>query len=391
MDRVAHTSPLPNTDERHAPWPVECGLSAGACSMLRATDMGDMLFAEAFEVWLGERLIVAPGSGPGMVGVFYLAPRTIKDYRACAAALGKFFGCLKVRDIHAGHLRKYQQARAYCDKDVASWSKPCGANRIRKEVALLLCILRDAQVWNKEDDRSFRRIRRVESDVSRAMQPEEQKRFLAVAASREEWQLILWYALVALQTTASTNELRALRIGDVLLEQRLLHVRAAHAKNKYRIRTIPLETEEVVWALSRLIERARMLGASAPHHFLFPIQEAKGRYDPNRSMSDSGLYKRWRALRSAAGLEWLRPYDLRHTAITRMAEAGVPIQVIMSFAGHMTLTMQQHYTAISMMAKRGWARIVWEESAKIGPGRSGANQYSNGREANFFDVIKETA
>jgi hypothetical protein len=49
------------------------------------------------------------------------------------------------------------------------------------------------------------------------------------------------------------------------------------------------------------------------------------------------------------------------TGITRMAEAGVPIQVIMSFAGHMTMRMQLHYTTISMQAKRKWAEDTWSQ------------------------------
>jgi integrase len=69
------------------------------------------------------------------------------------------------------------------------------------------------------------------------------------------------------------------------------------------------------------------------------------------------------------GLNWLRPYDLRHTAITRMAEAGVPIHVIMSFAGHMSAKMQLHYTSISMASKREWAQRAfemptWEQTAQ---------------------------
>jgi integrase len=331
--------------------------------MLNQSLTADMLFPDAFDLWLSWRIIAPPEGMEIFADRSCLAPKTVKDMRTCAKALGKFFAHLKLGQIHVGHLREYQRCRAYCDHSAGDWQRPCGANRIRKEIALLLRILRDAHLWGDTEKSVFRPIRRIEVDVPRAMQPDEQVRFLTVAASRMEWQFIHWYSILALQTTASTNELRSLRLGDVLLSQGLLQIRREGAKNKFRIRTIPLETQQVVWALEMLIERARTLGAAAPHHYLFPIQEAKGHYDPNRPMSDSGLKKRWNAVRVAAGLDWLRPYDLRHTAITRMAEAGTPIQVIMSFAGHMTLRMQQHYTAISLMAKRKWARASWEEEA----------------------------
>ncbi len=325
----------------------------------------DLLFPEAFRLWIAHRTIEGANTQAS-----YLGRRTLRDYHACAGALSRFFWRLRLSDIHPGHLREYQRARAVCDKSVCggvcgAWQRPCGANRIRKEIALLLRILRAGKCWSDVDQLSFQPLRAEESDIPRAMQPDEQQRFLAMAASRAEWQFIHWYSILALQTTASTNELRALHLGDVLLEQNILQIRSEGAKNKYRIRTIPLETEEVIWALERMIERARSLGSAAPHHYLFPIQESKGHYNPTRPMSDSGLKKRWNAVRQAAGLSWLRPYDLRHTAITRMAEAGVPVQVIMSFAGHMTLRMQQHYTTISLVSKRKWARATWEEAAPL--------------------------
>lgn len=346
--------------------------------MLHQSLKADMPFPEAFKVWLAWRTMVRPEGTLQFSDASYLAPKSIKDYRTCATALEKFFGRLKLGEIHAGHLRAYQAARAYCDKSVGDWEKPCGANRIRKEIALLKRILRDARLWGADEDSFFQPLRPVESDVCRAMDAEEQARFLRAAASREKWQFIFWYATLALQTTASTNELRNLRIGDVLLQQGILQIRREGAKNKYRIRTIPLETPEVVFALEWLLARARELGATAPHHYLFPIQASKGKYDPCRGMSDSGLKKRWAEVRSAANLNWLRPYDLRHTAITRMAEAGAPIQVIMSFAGHMTVRMQQHYTAISLMARRQWARAAWEEQPANPARKKGPHQESYG-------------
>ena len=69
-------------------------------------------------------------------------------------------------------------------------------------------------------------------------------------------------------------------------------------------------------------------------------------------MSNSGMKRLWNEVRKAADVPWLRIHDLRHTAITRMAEAGVPIPVILSMAGHISVRMQQHYTSVSEYAKR---------------------------------------
>jgi integrase len=43
---------------------------------------------------------------------------------------------------------------------------------------------------------------------------------------------------------------------------------------------------------------------------------------------------------------------LRHTAITELAERGVPDSVLKSIAGHITQRMLDHYSHIRMKAKR---------------------------------------
>jgi integrase len=337
----------------------------------------ELCFRDAFEIWIAHRRISSNGI---RIDASYIAPKTDRDYVVCAKALAKFFGRLPLQEIHLGHLAEYQRARALCDTGACkggsgSWAAPAGANCIRKEVALLKRILKAARLWGEEEEECFQPLRAVETDVPRAMTPEEQHRFLHLAASREEWQFIYWYAIVALQTTASTNELRALRLGDILLHEPLIQIRRRGAKNKYRIRSIPLVSDSAVWALERLMERAREMGARDPHHFLFPLHITRLRYDPAQPMSESGLKKRWNQVRAAADLAWLRPYDLRHTGITRMAEAGTPIQVIMAFAGHMTTRMAQHYTTISMMSKRGWANAAWGADAGMPvPKKPVANQ-----------------
>jgi len=279
-------------------------------------------------------------------------------------------------------MREYQRARAFRDLSAGNWAHTAGSAVIRKEMSLMVRILKSAGCWTDEEKTCFQMVAPVERDVQRAMSPEEQALFLRVANSRVEWQHIYWYAVLALQTTASTNELRGLRLGDIVLEQGVLQVRRESSKNKYRIRTIPLVTPQVVWALEQLLARAKDRGSVLPHHYLFAKRVGGPVYDPNQMMGETGLKVPWGEVRSAAGVPWLRMYDLRHTAITRMAEAGTPIQVIMSFAGHMTLRMQQHYTTISLMSKRKWATSTWGEptpdvcALALPPRRAEPDQFS---------------
>lgn len=365
----------------------------------------DLLFPAAFDVWIGRRTLETDGVA---TNAHYLMPATDSDYRACARALIRFppLAHAALRDIGPELLMEYQQARAvnawnergawwclggskaqgsFADQAAAQrwaaqhggsyelrqalWALRAGANRIRKEVQLAVRILRDARLWGQEEEDVFLRLQPVESEMVRALTIGEQRHFLEVAASRLEYRLIYQYAIVALQTTASTNEMRALRLGDVLLADRIIQVPPAGAKNKYRFRAIPLVTEDALWALRGLLARAQELGSAQPSHYLFPLRVTPGlrrdgtpasqRYDPSRPMSESGLKKQWEAVRQAAEMPWLRIYDLRHTGITRMAEAGVPLPVAMTFAGHMTRQMQQRYTAICMASQRNWGTMVW--------------------------------
>lgn len=50
------------------------------------------------------------------------------------------------------------------------------------------------------------------------------------------------------------------------------------------------------------------------------------------------------------GLDGVRFHDLRHTAVTVMAERGLPDQVIMAQVGHISREMLQHYSHIRRQA-----------------------------------------
>jgi integrase len=176
----------------------------------------------------------------------------------------------------------------------------------------------------------------------------EQELWLTTAKSKPKWDWVYWYSILGLRTTASTWELRTLKLQNINLEGRYIQVASANAKVKYRIRTIPL-TEDAFDAVKRLLERAQTLGASEPCHYLFPMHVAL-HYDPTRHLSSVRWW--WDEIRAASGLHNFRPYDLRHTAITRLAEAGTPIWVIMSMAGHVERKMTEHYVWISEQAKR---------------------------------------
>jgi integrase len=88
------------------------------------------------------------------------------------------------------------------------------------------------------------------------------------------------------------------------------------------------------WALSRLLARAKLLGATEAEHYLLPtlldrhtkaddpLRGGSG-YDPFHAQSS--WEAEWNSLRKAAKIQHRRFHDLRHTYISRAAEAGVPL------------------------------------------------------------------
>lgn len=144
-------------------------------------------------------------------------------------------------------------------------------------------------------------------------------------------------------------------------------------------RTIPLNGDAMA-AFARLLERATAVGSAEPEHYVFPTCEGKI-IDPSRPQK--AWYTSWRKLvketarrvgREAAGealrsgarlrgaisawkraatpLRGLRFHDLRHQAITEMAEGGASDATLMAVAGHMSRRMLEHYSHVRMAAKR---------------------------------------
>lgn len=321
----------------------------------------DMSFSEASALWLASR-----SPEPSAKAAKYIRDTTKKSYFAYMDSLNLFFGNLRLSEIHLGHLREYQAARVTGappfirkrrpNKNVNPGPCPAQPKKVNQELGQLKRILSRAGCWTHELAEYYEPLLEEESDIPRALSAEEQKRWLDVALTQQRWWLVYWYSVLAFETSMSTNELRSLRIGDVNLYHSIVNIPPAGGKNKHRVRTIPLITAEVKWSAEQLLARARDLGASSPLDYLFPFRRPPYPFDPSKPMTVSGIKMLWNEVRTSSNLRWFRPYDTRHTAITRWAETGVDISDIKKMAGHISDRMSLHYTHISEEAKRKQAK-----------------------------------
>ena len=81
-------------------------------------------------------------------------------------------------------------------------------------------------------------------------------------------------------------------------------------------------------------------GETKPEYFPIPFAKPKPN-DPTRPITD--LSGSWSALRERAGVK-CRLHDLRHTAATKMCEAGVPDSTMLTLMGHMSRAMPERYS-----------------------------------------------
>ncbi len=88
--------------------------------------------------------------------------------------------------------------------------------------------------------------------------------------------------------------------------------------------------------------------ASGAVAYLFPFRKPTPN-DPTKPITD--VTGAWKALRKSAGVQ-CRLHDLRHTAATKTAEAGVPESTMLAIMGHMSRAMLERYSHIRMAAKR---------------------------------------
>ena len=248
-----------------------------------------------------------------------------------------------------------------------------GNRTVNIEVGVLRRILKQFKLWNAVGE-GYKPLLEPK-DIGRALSPEQELRLFSVASSRVEWSVAFWVSLIAANTTAGGCEIRNLRLQDIDIEAQMLYVRVG--KNRFRVRAIPLNLT-ATWAVERLLDRTHKLGATSPDHYLIPRRIGGKRYDPTKPPSRWAWRTAWRKLTEEAGLSGLRPHDLRHHAITKLAESSeASEQTIMAIAGHVSREMLEHYSHIRQQAKRKAVEALdndtitsqfakWEEEARRG-------------------------
>ena len=365
----------------HTAGHIHCPACEETRAMLICSISADLPFAEAAARYMQLRSVA---STPGAASARYVRLNTEKDYDRLRNSANLFFADTRLADIHWYNMRTYQDARSKGAPPFVRYRRPQDAKKrvvngvtimpkgktpcpakpqqVNKELRFVKKLKMLAGCWTAEDEAYFEQLQEDESDVERALTPEQQKLWLDACRSNPRWELVYWWSIVSFDLVCSPGELRGLQLGHVNLYHQTVRIPWASSKNPYRHRDIPIENPETLWALERIMGRAGEMGAKAPMHYLFPFKITRAnKCHPETPMTSSGLKKLWQEVRDASGLSWFRMEDTRHTGATRLAESGVPAAVIMTRMGHSNPKQQQHYQHISDQAQKMWMRHAQQQ------------------------------
>jgi integrase len=294
----------------------------------------------------------------------HLARRSIVTEQERLKPLKAFFGAKALNHISADSIRQYIN----CRKDEGLSNRT-----INMEVGCLR-VLKRAKRWHLVADELKPLPER--RNVGRAMTHDEKVRLIKMAAIKPEWQVSRLAMTLALNTTMRGCELKGLLWRDVDFLERTLTIR--HSKTAAGERVIPINADAMA-AILELRERAKAFGGTEPLHYIFATCEGNKTPDPSKPMHSwrSAWRKLTRAIEcpscgqpqnpgsecendrcradiskvtsSTAGLRF---HDLRHHAITELAESLASDQTIMSIAGHVPPRMLTHYSHVRLEHRR---------------------------------------
>jgi hypothetical protein len=277
------------------------------------SNFASLPFKEAAQIWLGSRNKIAP--------------RTRLDYQRYIKVLDCYFAELRLSEITISHVQEFQRKRREGDIFVG---RKAGAQCINHECNTLAQILVKAELW--EPIKKWYEAFALPPSRGMALTADQQDHLFAIAKTKLGWRVAYYCSLISAMTTAGPGEIRNLRLRDVDLERRAIHIRQG-VKNAERVRTLELN-DDALAAVTALYDRAREKGATLQDHYLLPARVGSSTlYDPSRPI---GTWKTaWENLRVAAGMPHLRMYDLRHTSATFIAaDAKTSETTAVALMGH---------------------------------------------------------
>jgi len=256
-----------------------------------------------------------------------------------------FFGRRKLKDISPFLVEKYKSERG---KSVTVRGNVRAKATVNRELQLLSRIFTLAMRNKEVRSNPCAEVEQFKGEVrrNRYLLPGEEERLMAeLSGRRSHLQIIV---SIALNTGMRRGEILRLRKQDVDFHRGLIHVTQTKTDED---RDVPMN--------DMLMNELMAHCANLPTDYLFVWPRTGKPIDEIKTSFTRACEK--------AGIEDLRFHDLRHTAATRMAEAGVDPFTIAEILGHKNITTTARYSHATANAKRRAVAVLEAARQESGP------------------------
>jgi integrase len=285
-----------------------------------------------------------------------LAPRTVVMHRTNLSHINAVLGGLLITDIGPEDVGNYQKSRLE-KKDQRKAASP---KTVNLEVATIRGVLRRHKLWAAIGDDV--RMLPVRNDQGRALTEAEEGALLE-ACVKSRSRLLYPFVVVALNTGMRYSEIRLLRWQQIDLVGRVITVGASKT-DAGNGRKVPLNEG----AFRAMVAWAQVFPDRKPDHYVFPSERygiaTNSRtpcvYSSTPMKPTTSVQEAWQRAKKRCSVR-CRLHDLRHTACTRMLEAGVPLTVvgaILGWSGSTMVLMAKRYGHIGPQAKHDAVAVL---------------------------------
>ena len=279
---------------------------------------------------------------PRRQGLRKMAVRTAGEYRKqIARYIVPSLGHLKIEAARRQDVESML--------DTIGWDRPAQFARVRSLVRSLFNIF-EVEGWRVEGTNPGRRIATpTERERTRTLSADEQSAFLAALARQGDEPAALAVGFLY-STGCRLNEARTLQRTFVDVETKTIHL----PETKTGRKTIRATDEAMA-----IIARSPMIHANP---FVFAGRAVA-------PLGERTIRTAFNKAAAMAGLEDVKPHDLRRAFITDAIGAGVPLTTVADMVGHSSVIMTARYAK----AAGGQVREAGEQLAAARKARRGAD------------------
>jgi integrase len=283
----------------------------------------------------------------------HISARTAGDYAQYIATLELFdIGAIPLTEIHPGHFEQYQVWRKTNPKRGAK--NP----RINQELNCLKQVLEQAGLWDAIKP-FYKQLPMPKWKPPRVYTPEQEDEILRTLASNPNWQVAQCAITITDNSAIGPGELRAVLVEHLKLESSRVYVAAGELGDKNEFRIAPMALNKPAHAAFEvLLERYYLICKKQGiepdgKHFLIPLREKKGTYDPRQQASPSFIRSALREVSAIVGYR-VRHNSFRHQCLTSLLEIPeISEETVKAIARHkISERTIEHYSHIRIHKKQ---------------------------------------